>query len=630
MKFNSLFLVFTCLWLNFGNLEAQNNFDIIFPGNDRNQKCKECLKIFREKPLEVKFSIVREGSNLYFQINDKNWFDLIFKNPKDGIAVDIVSKSIYDCKKTSIEQKQVKGLLLKPIYAQTLKKGLKPSGKNKYRVYVGKVPESLNKERDIEYNILFLSNKVLCQYYLIYNLESYPWDLLDMGMYLDEITYNTKKIKPLGSKVGLIRNKTLKFRIPFKKNKSQYSQADIKPIYDSLRITDFNIKSIKIKAYSSVEGSYKRNSELQKQRAKSIVSALQKFQKSTIKTKVSSSENWVEFLNDIKGTRHAALGKLNKSEVRAKLVGSLLKQLEPVLKNHRKATLELELEKKDKFKEMTASDLISKFNSVVLADKLDQAIEIQNSIFQKIKTKESPLGYLKKMNIPMQIKFAKLLNKNFSYRSMLDVRQILIVYNRLLELEKMVPNDADLKYNIVAIKMKLWRHKGIQVNEDKLKAQINALKKYKTPSSFISRMMVNFHVIKAENFMEKRDFSNKNKSVAYVNANYKKFDLSDYDYSSLAQFFSYYGTIKMAVDLLKDKVKSIDVDENLLFYYLNLTMLNPDLTNDSEYRTIMLNAINMNKTRYCKLFNTVRDGGVTFQLLEDSYLRNAYCENCEN
>ena len=130
--------------------------------------------------------------------------------------------------------------------------------------------------------------------------------------------------------------------------------------------------------------------------------------------------------------------------------------------------------------------------------------------------------------------------------------------------------------------------------------------------------------------LRKRDYANKDKSVTYIKNNYKNFPLSDYDYLSLAQFFSYYTNIDMAVELLENKAKSIEIDEDLLFFYLNLTLINTELTQDSDYRTIMLNAINMNKARFCKLFNAVEKGGVTFQLLENEYLKEAYCENCNN
>lgn len=628
MNFKTLFITlsfFFCL----NSLTAQNTYDIVFPQQDRNQKCQQCFQIFKQKPKEVKFSIKREKSNLYFQVNDKKWFNLLFKNAGDGIAVDVVVKDRYKCEYETIKNTQIRGLLLKPVYSQKLKSGLKGSGENLYRVHVGRVPEAFIND-ELEYNILFLSNKNLCNYYWIYDLESYPWDLLDMGMYLDSLTYDTKRINSKAKEGYILRNKTLKFKIPFEKNKSEYSQEDIKPIYDSLRLTDFNIKRIDIKAYSSIEGSLERNIELQKQRANSIVAALQTFQKPTIKTEVSSSENWVEFLNDIKETKHESLIALTKNQVKAKLVGALSNELEPLLQNHRKAVIELELEKKDKYKSMSADVLLDKFNTAMSSEKLDEAIEIQNSIFEKLKTKEISPEFLRKMQIPKQAKFAKIFNKNSAFRYMLNIRQAVIVYNELLELEKLVPKNAEVKYNIAAIKIKLWRFKWQEINEIKLKNQISALKNYGIDSALISRMMVNFHIIKAENLMRKREYANKDKSVSYINSNYKKFPLSDYDYLSLAQFFSYYANTDLSVNLLEEKAKSIDIDEDLLFYYLNLTLIDRKLTSNTSYRTIMLNAINMNIERYCKLFNSIEKGGVTFQLLEDEYLRKTYCESCNN
>ena len=303
--------------------------------------------------------------------------------------------------------------------------------------------------------------------------------------------------------------------------------------------------------------------------------------------------------------------------------------MEPILKNHRKAVLELELQKKEKYS-MTADELLEKFNTKVSTGDVNEALGIQNSIFDKIKDKAISPDFLKKMIIPKQDKFVKIFNKNSAYRYMLDVRQALIVYNELLELEKLAPKDAEVKYNIVSIKIRLWRFNALDIDDVKLKNQINALKNYGIDSSLIARMMVNFYIINSENLMRKRDYANKDKSVDYINNNYKNISLSDYDYLSLAQFFSYYANLDMAVKLLEKKVKSIDLDEDLLFYYLNLTLVNKELTQNENYRTIMLNAVNLNKERFCKLFNAVEKGGVTFQLLNDEYLRETYCENCVN
>lgn len=620
------------LLLSFTFTNAQSTFDIVFPTteNERNQKCQQCVQAFQKKPKEVGFSIKQEGNNLYFEVNNKQWFNQLLRSSSDGLAIDVVSKERYGCAVETVDKtNQIRGMLLRPVYAQKLKSGLRPSGNNRFRVLVGKVPANyLNDE--LEFNILFLVNKTMCRYQTIYDLQSYTWDLLDMGMYLDTLTFNSKKISPKTDEGFILRNKTLKFTIPFEKNKAVYSPDDIRPIYDSLRLTDFNIKTIKIKAYSSIEGSVKRNIELQEQRAESIADALQTFQKPTIQTEISSSENWVEFLNDIEGTEYEFLKNESKTEIKSKLFGSFSQELEPILKNHRKAVLELELEKRDKYKNMSANELLNKFNSAIKKESIAEAIEIQNSIFDKLKHKEVSPDFLRKMDIPNQVKYAKIVNKNHAIRYMNDIRQSMIVYNELKELEKLVPKDGEVKYNIVAIKIKLWRFKAMKIDENSLKYEINNLAKFNIDISLIYRMLVNFNIIKAENLMRKRDYKNKDIAVSYINNNYNKFPLSNYDYLSLAQFFSYYSNTQMSVDLLQEKVKTIDIDEDLLFYYLNLTIVDKNLTQTSDYRTIMLNALNLNKKRYCRLFNPVGSGGVTFQLLEDEYLRKSYCENCND
>ena len=194
----------------------------------------------------------------------------------------------------------------------------------------------------------------------------------------------------------------------------------------------------------------------------------------------------------------------------------------------------------------------------------------------------------------------------------------------------MAPDNVAIKYNLAAVRIKLLYWDVANVQKTDLNTQIFSLKKYGISEGDISRMLVNFHVILSEFFLVQGDHSSKNNSVNYVNKNYKKFKSSNNDYLNLAQYFNKYGSPNMAVDMLDGKAKTIDIDEDLLFYYLNLTLINKELTREKSYRTIMLNAINMNKGRFCKLFNSVNTGGVTFQLLENSFLRKTYCESCNN
>lgn len=605
---------------------AQNQFNINLGNNQ--QLCAAFNQAFQNRPNESSFSIKREGNNLYFETNDERWFNSLFRSAEDGIAIDIVDKDRYSCEEVSIIKQQIRGQLQKPVYTKQLKSTLKKIDDNRFRALVGRVPEKWQ-DRELEFNILFLSDNSLCQYFVIYDLKAYAWDLLDMGIYLDTLTYSNKQIST-NDDGYVLKNKTLKFSIPFKKNKTAYSSEDIKPLYDSLRLTDFNIKTINIKAYASVEGREDRNIELQEQRAKNIAVALQSFQAPSIETSISSSENWVEFLNDIQGTKYEKFAALSKREVKSKIVGALADEMEPILKRHRKAVVELELEKIDAYNNISPQELLGKFNAALAVADIDEASKIQNTIFERLNGKEISPDFLMKMEIPQQDLFVQLINKQTSFNYYLDERQVLITHNQLKELEKLAPKDPRIKYNLVATKIKLWRYKAIEVDANKFKTDISNLKNYGIDAVLINRMMINFHIILAENYMRARDFKNKDKSVTYINNNYNSVNLSNFDYLSLAQFFSYYGNTEMSRELLTPKAKSIDIDEDLLFYYINLTIIDRSLTQTTDYRTIMLNAYNLNPERFCSLFNPYGQNGVTFQLLEDDFLRNTYCENCRN
>ncbi|WP_075341469.1 OmpA family protein [Tenacibaculum agarivorans] len=602
----------------------QKTYGIYFPKRDRQTKCNYFLQAFQQKPKEIRFGIKTEGNNLYFEINDKRWLDQLFKKTGDGIAVDVVSKKRYSCNQL-VADTQIRGTLLPPVYAMQLKRKLKKARQNNYRVWVGKIPENL-KEEDLEFNILFLQNKSLCQYYNIYNLQAYAWDLLDMGVYLDSLTYKNQKITTVQEKI-VTKYKTLKFTIPFEKNKAEYKPEDIKPMYDSLRLTNFNIKTIEIKAYASVEGSVERNIKLQEQRATSIANSLQSFQQPSIATTVSSSENWVEFLNDIKNTSFATLIPLSKKETKAKLVGSLAQQIEPILKHHRKAVVTLSLEKKDKYKKLTVEELVNRFNTAIQSDDIAEATAIQNSILAKVRETLSP-DALTQMNIPKQKKYITLLTKNSMVKYLMNISQTLIVQNELLALEKLDPKNKRIQYNLAVLKFIIWRNKAGKINKEKFKKEIIALKNVGIPQVLIDRMLVNYHIIKAQEDLQSRKYDEKDESVEFILDTYENFPLSNYDYLSLAQFLTYYSNIYDAIEVLEDKVKEITVDEDLLFYYLNLTLTNRDLVKTAAYKTTVLNAINMNPKRFCAIFNPSLEGGVTFQLLENIELRVLYCESC--
>ena len=610
---------------------AQQYYDIKDPGNNFQNKCLECLNVIEAKPNEIQFGIHHDDSGkLYFVLSHKAWFDLMFKKSGDGIAIDIVSKDRYACSNGKLNKKSmIRGDLQRPYYLKELKQNMLPSEKGELVIKMGTIPEKYN-YKDVEFNILFLKDKNLCYYNSFYDIKTYRWDLLDMGLYFDTLTYKTKIDTSLKEQEKyILQHKVLRFEIPFERNKAEYSVSDIKPMYDSLKLTNFNIQRISIRAYSSIEGNEERNIELQQERAQSIVKALQSFQTPSIITDIQASENWVDFLNDIAFTSYSKLAELSKVEIKEKLKDKkLLQDLEPYLQKHRKAVIILELQKKDKYDNISANELVNLFSKSISEKNLEQAIDIQNSLFEKVRKHEIAASFINKLEIPRKSEFSLLLNKNCIFKYLMNEVEVYDAYNELTDLQDLIPNDGHIKYNLCALKFKVWLLGKNAIDPAEFKNEITELKKWNIPQNLVKRMLINYEIVMSEYYMNQGDFTNKDKSLKFIYSNYQSLSISEIDYLSLAQYFASYAKYDWAIKLLDKKVRSIDVTEDLLFYYLNLTIIDEKLTKRPDYRTILLNAYNLNKKRYCELFNAFGHGGVTFQLLENEYLRKTYCESC--
>lgn len=624
-----LFLIILTLVIQL-NLSAQDTYGIKIPNAAEYEHARFCgplTKLFNNKPKEVAFSINQDHKkNLYFQFNNREWFENLFNDPYDGVAIDIITKDSFDCD-LAVLPDQVRGEVLKPVYANNFKKNIETVQKGFYQVLIGKLPIKYH-HKEVEFNILMLSKRYLCQYRSTYNLQSYNYDLLDMGLYLDSLVYKNKKIKFDTIQGFETSHKVLKFIVPFEKNKTTFSALDIKPLYDSLRLTDFNIKSINIKAYASIEGSAERNQQLQNQRSKSIIEALQTFQRPSISTTVTTAENWVEFLNDIKGTKYEHLKSFTKSEIKEQVANKEGQEFENILKNHRKALITLYLAKIDQYTEFTENDLLGKFNNAIAIENLNEASKIQNTLFERMKSKEVDPGLLYEMKIPRQKKFVDIFNANSAFRYQFDSNNLLTSYYEFEKLNELDPDNHEVIYNLLALKLRMQHAFKSMPKKEKLLNKINSLNDLGIEPNLVKRMLVNYHILNAELLMRNGLYQEKDISVKFILDNYMDIPLSDYDYLSLAQYITYFYDRETAIELLKDKVNKIDSDKKLLFYYLNLTLIDDSIVENPEYRTIMLNAINMDKQRFCKLFDSSEKGGVTFQLLKNKYLRKTYCENC--
>ena len=81
-------------------------------------------------------------------------------------------------------------------------------------------------------------------------------------------------------------------------------------------------------------------------------------------------------------------------------------------------------------------------------------------------------------------------------------------------------------------------------------------------------------------------------------------------------------------ELVEPRIDKIDVSEDIVFYLCKPWVYHPMEYGSDQFRNAMLNAINLNRDRFCEFFQPAEKGGAGMQLLESEDLKKMYCENC--
>lgn len=619
-------LIFLISSLLTTSLLAQNEplFNIKDPGDDKEKRCKEYLEVMRSIPPEVRYTVIERDRAIYLVFSSRAYFELIFDHKADGFAIDILHQDQYRCGEANRHANSwaYKGKLLPPMYKDTFMPLIQEASNGVMVVPYGDLPEEYD-PKEVEYNLLIVQKNWLCDNRYFYNLDFDTWSLLPMGLYRDSIQ-NPEAI-PYREV-----HKTMAFNVPFEKDQTAFQEADVQPIRDSLNLTDYLIKTIDIKAYSSVEGPLDRNIRLQEGRAQSIVDILKGYQNESIQSNISASENWDEFNVDIKTTRFEAMAALSHKEVKSKLSSdkALLNDIEPILSNHRKAEISIGLEKKVNPKTGDPEVLKRLFTQSIDEKQIDQALFLQELAFERVNSKELPESFLGELKIPESAVYGTLLSNRAVYMAEQHPEDLATASSAFQKLLKLLPTNKNIQYNLAVIKMRQWAESENEVNRRAMQNLVSKVERSGLPPDLIRSLKVNYHIILTKYLNDEGNFASKNRSLRYIFNEYRRVSLEDEQLLKLAKYMTHYSQFDWAKTLLKPRVSQEGVSSDLVFYYLNLTIADPRNTRRPDYQKVMDNAIFQDKNRFCDLFKAKPQGGVTFQLLDDVNLKKKFCEVC--
>jgi hypothetical protein len=615
---------------------------------------KEFYQLLKEKPKEVLFDVnITQSGEIYVSITNRDWFNKLFTLPKDGIAIDLVRKDYYACNKTNEEQETwQKGEWTPPVYLSDIKKRVVNLGNGEIKFKVGNVPPHL-KNKDIDGNLGIIKNGKLAYYTHFIFIPQNLFHILPMGLFAENhLKYESTNTQNDDFK-PTIYTKKIQFVIPFQKNKFDYNLADVQPLYDSLKLTDYKIRKIYIRAYSSVEGGEDINRQLQMKRSEAIIKALQNFQNTQILMEICTAENWLEFSKDIQNTPFEYLSSLRHPDIKSKLIDkNLASQLEPILQNHRKAITTIYLEKKTGYEEIKDSkNLVKQFQIAIKANNFELAGGIQKEVFDRIYDNQLSSDFLNQLEIPQTKPCLSLLNNQGVYQYLISVEKQENVFqpkskktvtsinsnNYTLEAlkhfekyQKLDPENSKTNYNICSLKFNVWEYDSTIVSSKDFWNEIMKVRKSsEIDVSLARRMILNYHILMSEQHQSRFEYDLKDNSVDFVSNKYKDLSLDDSELYALARYLVYYSRIPKAREMVSDRLDQLDTDEDLLFYYINLMFFKGDPTSDHDFTKAIDNAVSINKPRFCQFYDVHNKGGAGIGLFEDRNLKVLYCHFCE-
>jgi len=188
------------------------------------------------------------------------------------------------------------------------------------------------------------------------------------------------------------------------------------------------------------------------------------------------------------------------------------------------------------------------------------------------------------------------------------------------------PLNSHLKYNKVLLRLLLWSSKASREKDPKyLLKELKSLYTGGVEGWKVNQLLMNYHLIAADFYYEKKEFSSREKALKEVKKILLQSQLNKGQIKKIANYFIFQMRINWAVEIMLPWAEKETIDEDFLFTFLTIAIYNKKIIPTEKYLLFLEKAKRMNKERFCKLFGFPN---MSFQLLQDIPIKKMYCNTC--
>jgi hypothetical protein len=600
--------------------------------------CLSTERIYGRIPDEVLFQVELVDGAFWAIFNDEKWFNDFFKG-EDGLSllgnelslgVQLVSTEFFSCSNLGISGYEDYFFYLEPMGYRQMKKQQITTDSGLFMVHLGDVPARFaKKEYDLGLIISKRGRNCLGHWYT--KIPYHDWDLLPSALLLDSLIFTSDPFNLTPSFFPVTIDKRFDFDVFFPKNEIQFSRDSLRKFILSIPNLSENTVKIEISAFASIEGPENHNKELYQKRGDVVFSEIAPFFTDSVDVVVNVDENWDDFYRDIALGPYAYLQKQSPDSIREKLKDrGFSENLELFLKQHRKATISIFLQNSLNPEKASADSLVEFYRETVKAENIQLAMQLQDAIFSRVKEENIAIFFPDSLPLPAEKEFSFVFNRDYVYRYLSGLTDLNETYDLFKKIKQHYPNDERINFNLAEFMFRKWIAGDETITGDSVLASINRLQASGVPATAYNRLLINYHIVSLRSSMADKDLRARTRSVRAVRNLYGATLTREPELLNMAAFFVAYKQNDVAEKLLRPFARSASPDEDLLYYYIALTINETNTVNQRWYNDLMEKAQQMNPGRFCQLFQPVSvTDSAGISLLFKSKLKEIYCRHCD-
>jgi hypothetical protein len=598
--------------------------------------CISSERNYSRMPAQVYMDVILEEGTFYLITNNEKWVDDFFKDSRllnvvpDNLSlgVKLVSTEYFSCDNSSYKNPENYFYNLPPVSYNMLQ-NRKETLENGLTVFpLGDVP-SIFADIEFDHGIIISKRDRPCINHWYIQYPVHDWRLLEHALLLDTLVYFSDSVNiPVADEPVILELKH-SFDVVFAKDKVLFSHDSVIKMMTAIEIPEGFSVDVDLKAFASVEGTSQRNAELYNQRGRLIWDVIKPFLPSQAHISMSVSENWDEFYADIENGSYAWMAGLSHDEIRERLKEPVISsELEPILKNHRKTTVNIYAARQVEPLSSDPYELLDFYHQTIRLGNDVKALQLQDAIFARLLDEKTDFIFPKSFPLPGSKRMNIVFNREISLRYFKGNLKRKETYALFKEILKIYPEDPRIHFNLAELELRQWIL-GDSIDPKKLLARISNLASLGVPAEVQKRLLINYHMVNMRFSHAEANDAARNRSIRAIKNLYVTTQTREHELAYIARFFAAYKQIDFAERMLRRYAYSENPDPDLLYYYINLTINATKYNRTRGYNKLLVKALELDNERFCGLFQPLGySGTIGISLLFNNDLKEMYCRHC--